>query len=785
MAAGRGGMNVNPNIKRAINAHAIPLTFFENEFASSLKTNRLTLPEMREMILRAKASTKSKLGWLKLAQFGKVQSTKEDGTPGNCLRHDANATGFSGIELDYDGEVIGFEEAVGRLQALNVRFLIYTSPSHTVAKPRWRILLPVSRLDLSAEMRGKLCARINGAMGCIFARETFVLSQSYFYGRALDNPAPDHRCEVIDGRLIDLCDDLYKFEKDGMPPTAEAGTGANEPKFTNGVIDWAMVAEHADWLKRATDLPDDFSAKGKLIVGHAGNLQELKFDLDQAGLIVSKPYQTWSEVAFALAAIFKADKRHSNEQIAAALLCDLACNQHIRKQKDQRRAIERLISRCYQQADTNAKKARPAGEPDWRERRENGSPVPSLHNARLAITAFGIECSYDTFHNKMVFNGDSISGEIDDNFVLHLRRQLSDQFGFDLTERHARDALASLALDHQFDPVCDMLAEAEKNWDGVKRLNRMAADHLNCEDTLLNAMFVRKMMIAAVARPRHPGIKFDTIATFESPEGFNKTSSIIVLAGEENFSDESIIGKGTQAVQETLAGCWIHENSELHGMKKAEVEHVKSFASRTSDDCRPAYGHFVKKQKRHSIEVATTNSNQYLQSQTGNRRFWPMRVIASIDLEKLKADRLQLWGEAAHHESQGESLVLPEDMWAAAGVEQEARRIDDPWEQELSDIENGVLIEFRDKDTGEVVSSKTITIVFTFPDEHPAQKRVAAADILHHVLRIPVERQSVQAAMRLSTAMTKLGWERHANGVVRIGGKLVTGYFRPLSDIPF
>ena len=64
---------------------------------------------------------------------------------------------------------------------------------------------------------------------------------------------------------------------------------------------------------------------------------------------------------------------------------------------------------------------------------------------------------------------------------------LSDRFGFDLTEKHVRDAVVSLALEHCFDPVADMLAEAEANWDGVERLDRMAADYFNCEDTPLNA----------------------------------------------------------------------------------------------------------------------------------------------------------------------------------------------------------------------------------------------------------------------------------------------------------
>src|SRR5258708_1868439 len=37
-------------------------------------------------------------------------------------------------------------------------------------------------------------------------------------------------------------------------------------------------------------------------------------------------------------------------------------------------------------------------------------------------------------------------------------------------------------------------------------------------------------------------------------------------------------------------------------MKKADVETVKNFASKTTDRARPAYGHFLVKQKRHSID---------------------------------------------------------------------------------------------------------------------------------------------------------------------------------------
>jgi predicted P-loop ATPase len=548
-------------------------------------------------------------------------------------------------------------------------------------------------------------------------------------------------------------------------------------------IDWTIVEQHAGWLKSVSDLPDKFNLKGKMIVVHGGSLDDLTFDLTQAGLLV-KPYRSWSDVSLALAAILKGNGDFSQEQIAAALMCDLECNQHVMHIKDQsakRRAVERLITRSHDQAQ-QLKVRHASGAPPWREQRVDGSPLPSMHNARLAITALAIECSFDTFHNKLLFGymGDktrhtveSILGEVTDNGIIALRQLMSDSFGFDLTDKHARDAVVSLALEHCFDPVANMLAEAEAHWDNVKRLDRMAAEYLNCEDTILSAACIRKTMIAAVARVRRPGCKFDTITVLESPEGFNKSTAWRVLAGDENFSDEKIIGKNSREVQEQLSEVWIHENADLAGMKKAEVEDVKTYASRMIDIARPAFGHFLKKQKRHAIDVGTTNNSQYLQSQTGNRRFWPLRILKAIDIDLLRRDRLQLWGEAANYQSAGESLVLDEALWPAASVEQEARRVPDPWEDILAGIPREVEFEyFKDGYKREEVIK-----IIHFED---GQDRIASSDLLTYVLKIPVGQQLTAHTMKLATVMKHLGWERTSGGKVTIQGSQTRGYFRQI-----
>jgi len=283
-----------------------------------------------------------------------------------------------------------------------------------------------------------------------------------------------------------------------------------------------------------------------------------------------------------------------------------------------------------------------------------------------------------------------------------------------------------------------MLDTAEANWDGTQRLDRMAVDYLNCADTRLNRAIMRKTMIAACRRVRLPGVKFDNITVLESPEGWNKSGAWRTLAGDKDFSDMSILGQRGREVQEQLSEIWIHESADLAGMRKAEVESVKAFASRQVDIARPAYGYFVLRQKRHSIEVGTTNSVEYLQSQTGNRRFWPMTVTKMIDLDKLQRDRLQLWGEAAKCESAGESIVLDEELWSVAGEEQEKRRAKDPWED--------IVQEYLDEDSAKRIAAaddpKLHQIVSNVIHVEGGEERVKSVDLLAVVLAIPRDRQA-------------------------------------------
>jgi hypothetical protein len=168
-------------------------------YGSSISASEMSLAGLRDLVLNTTAPSKAGLKWLKLARFGTVRSKQ------NCLRHNDNVTAISGIEGDYDGEVMSLDEAIVIIRRANLKALIYTSANYAPERPRWRIVVPTS-VDLPPADRYKLLARINGILGGILEQESFTLSQGFYFGRINSNP--DHQAVVVDGDFIDLRPDL-------------------------------------------------------------------------------------------------------------------------------------------------------------------------------------------------------------------------------------------------------------------------------------------------------------------------------------------------------------------------------------------------------------------------------------------------------------------------------------------------------------------------------------------------------------------------------------------------
>lgn len=201
----------------------IAVSFFDSYAATRKAEERHTLQALAAGIQAAAAPTKAQLGWLKLARFGEARTAK------GSLRHDANLIAITGLEADYDGEQIPFDAALELLEQQGLSSILYTSPSHTEDAPRWRVLCPLTE-ELPPARRSPLLGRLNGLFRGIFARESWTLSQSYYFGSVCNNPS--HRSVLIDGSPIDQHDDLDEIwigppGGDAAVPGAGSDAGAD------------------------------------------------------------------------------------------------------------------------------------------------------------------------------------------------------------------------------------------------------------------------------------------------------------------------------------------------------------------------------------------------------------------------------------------------------------------------------------------------------------------------------------------------------------------------------
>lgn len=209
---------------------AIPVTFFAGFSATTKREENVSLRGLMTALETTRAPAKAVLPWLKLARFGE-QRTKH-----NSLRHDANVVEINGIEADYDGETITMERARTVLTNANIAAILYTSPSHTEAAPRWRVLCPTSK-PLPPDDRAALVARINGLFVGALARESFTLSQAYYYGAV--EGSEGHMVLAVEGRAIDLAHELddhavWPAKRAAAVPPPAPLLAAARPVLTDG-----------------------------------------------------------------------------------------------------------------------------------------------------------------------------------------------------------------------------------------------------------------------------------------------------------------------------------------------------------------------------------------------------------------------------------------------------------------------------------------------------------------------------------------------------------------------
>lgn len=228
------------------------------------------------------------------------------------------------------------------------------------------------------------------------------------------------------------------------------------------------------------------------------------------------------------------------------------------------------------------------------------------------------------------------------------------------------DALTAVAHRRSFNPIAEYL-KGLPEWDGVTRVETLLSDYLGAPDDKYTREVMKRWLLAAVSRVFRPGCKFDYVPVIIGPGGIGKSTLIAKLGGDWFNDGLSFEDMRDKTAAEKLQGYWLMEIGELKGMRKSDVESVKSFISRQVDIYRPSYGRHVENRPRTSVIVGTSNVEDFLKDTTGNRRFWPVTcsgrsVKRAWDLTK--DDVAQIWAEVMfYYDDVGDTqLTLPEEL---------------------------------------------------------------------------------------------------------------------------
>lgn len=294
---------------------------------------------------------------------------------------------------------------------------------------------------------------------------------------------------------------------------------------------------------------------------------------------------------------------------------------------------------------------------------------------------------YDTFAHTVTYSvntpwGGKKGNRIRDIDMIMVKCWLTHTFNYEPNTALILEAVQAVAEENSFHPVKDYLRGLK--WDGKARLDTWLKYYMGAsgDEKYLTAVS-RKTLVAMISRIHAPGCQFDNVLIMEGRQGCGKSTAVKIIS--HPWGSDAFINVGDKDAVLALQSKWVMELGELSAMRKAEVDTLKQFVTQKIDEIRLPYGRLTESFPRQCIFIGTTNSDEYLKDDTGNRRFWPVRV-SQCKFAELERDRDQLLAEAQFVYELGECLALDKEVEELAYQEQTKRIFSDSLEEQISDF---------------------------------------------------------------------------------------------------
>lgn len=216
------------------------------------------------------------------------------------------------------------------------------------------------------------------------------------------------------------------------------------------------------------------------------------------------------------------------------------------------------------------------------------------------------------------------------------------------------DYITRYATRHKFNPVLSAIQSVK--WDGVDRINqiydifKIPAD---TEEGAYSRIFIQKWLMQCICglfNTIEKPYSLDIILVFQGKQGIGKTRFFEKLALRSAYFGEGICldpRDKDSVIQATSK--WISELGELGSTMKKDMDSVKAFLTKSTDEYRTPYGKASLHYPRMTSFVGTVNEDEFLIDQTGNRRFvpisLPLDLVIDYETQIKPFNALQLWAQ--------------------------------------------------------------------------------------------------------------------------------------------
>lgn len=570
-------------------------------------------------------------------------------------RCDADVVECWGAEGDHDAGTMTPAEAARLMREVGVRCTIYTTASHTEAKPRWRIVVPFGQAVTPPE-RSKWLDYVNAVLRGALARESWNKSTFFYYGRV--EGVQFLHYDVPGARIPDSCIEtvLDPLPFAGSAPADTVERDRTLPALPGGVDVPALlpappVVEGLDAVATRILSGDtgDQDRSAALASATAGLLRALAAHAEpERAAFTVLAYNDW---AFGVAL------DHRQQDASGAL--EYLWKHHVTRQRHIAHEADTLFEALPDVfVAPGATKLTDLPLPPF-QRTRGGEILPTLSNIVRAAERpdiIGVHLAYDTFRDQTTIVGPGATSwrNIQDHDLTGMRLDL-EVAGFQpIGKETMRDAVHFVARKFQFDSAQKWLATLK--WDGVPRIERFCCDYLGADDTPYTRQVALYLWTALAGRVITPGIKTDMVPVLVGAQGMRKSTAVAALVPEPDFYTELSFSEHDDNLSRKMRGLLVGELAELKGLRSREAEAIKAWITKTHERWTPKYQEFEATFARRCVFVGTTNESDFLDDSTGNRRWLPVTVVRQCDTDAISRDRDQLWAEAR-------------DLFAVGGVQ--------------------------------------------------------------------------------------------------------------------